>query len=208
MTRGLVARRVSTALALLPFALAAGCGAANVAELASGTSHVRSSVLSTQAVTSSARPEGCFLDTVLDRSPERPFVVTGLVTTVWSGMDRRGLRATDAEALAQLHDQACRAGAHAVFQIRTAVQDQWIPRATSGTTDAANVFSRTVVATAVMAVYVRRDGSVMPPPEAPRRVIRVPTQLELQEGAAADAADEASMAWGQGITDPWAVPAD
>lgn len=199
-------RAVVAACMLLLCSLATGCVAAsNVAELASGTSHVRSSVLATQSVVSTPRPEGCYLDLVLDRSPERPFVVLGQVTTVWTGMDRRGLRATDAEALTQLRDQACRAGAHAVFQVRTTVQDQWVPRRAA---DTANVFARTVVATAIMAVYVRRDGSLMPAAEQPRRVIRVPTSLELQEGAPVDAADEASMAWGQGIADPWAVPAD
>jgi hypothetical protein len=70
------------------------------------------------------------------------------------------------------------------------------------------VFARTVTATAIMAVYVRRDGTPMEAPVGARRVIRVPTPLELQVGVPSDTTDEAAMAWEQGITDPWAVPAD
>ena len=90
-----------------------------------------------------------------------------------------------------------------MFRVSSHFQDQWVP---TDPNDAAGrgFLARTIRSTALVGVYVARDGSVMAAPQSPRRVIRVPAVVE--EGARAEDPDE-GLTWDQGIENPWAVPA-
>lgn len=189
--------------------LSVGCASTtnNPLSLLRGEPHVLTSVNRTSNIEATPRTGSCYLDIVLDRSPERPFIVVGEATALWTGTDATALEATDQVVMGRLTSTACEAGGHVIFRMRSHYQDQWVPRSSSSGLRNRDVLVRTIRAVALVGVYVRRDGSLMQPPSGPRRVIRVPTPLERNQNETTGTADEAvDMAWDQGITDPWAVP--
>lgn len=200
-------------IAVLWCLLSTGCAATtttnNPLSLLRGEPHLLSSILSTGNFETPSRDGDCYLDIVLDRSPERPFIVVGEATALWTGTDAVALESTDRVVMDRLTGAACEAGGHVLFRMRSHYQDQWVPRSSSSGVRSRDVFVRTIRSIALVGVYVRRDGSLMPPPSGPRRVIRVPTPLDRTRRDPASSTDEAvDMAWDQGITDPWAVPVD
>jgi hypothetical protein len=163
-----------------------------------------SAFTATSAIEAPARPADCHLDLVLDRHPERPYVVLGRVSSSWVGRGRAAARTSEAEVMRHLARAACRAGAHVLFLVETSSQDHPSPQGRA-------YFVRSLRGTAVAAVYVRPSGRLEPPPTAPRSVIRVPGSLEGApmpvEPAPGEAGQGAEEVWDQGIRDPWAVPA-
>lgn len=185
-----------------------GCGATgtNPLRMLGGQPHVETALLSTHNIESPPRPDNCYVDMVLDRSPERPYVVLGRVTTLWTGTDRVGLAATEAVAVPHLRAQACRSGGHVVFQVRSHYQDEWVSRTTTRASNR-DLMVRTIRSTALVGVYVERNGRVLAAPTGPRRVIRVPTSVESMPSSLEDEQEEDPLTWDQGLADPWAVPA-
>jgi hypothetical protein len=188
------------AMVLLALALGAGCGAAPGPRALGARPQVTVATIPAPGVEAAARPERCYLDVVLDRSPERPYVLIGQVTAIWTGADRAALGTTAATVLPHLRRQACRAGGHVLYDIRSFYQDQWLEARGA----APRGFMRTIRMTGLVAAYVRRDGAFEPAPALPRSVIRVPAPVP--PSAPAPLAAE-PLAWDQGIADPWVVPA-
>ena len=197
--------RITLILVLSSSFSLAGCASTNnPLALLRGEAHVGSSMTPILSIEAPPRAADCHLDLVLDRSPERPYIVIGLVAAIWTGTDRQALNSNDSQIVPQLRARACQAGGHALFHVSTHYQDDWIPRTSSPRPPHRNALVRTIRGTALVAVYVRRNGSVMAPPERPRQVIRVPTRLERP--IAVGEGEEDSFEWDQGIVDPWAVP--
>ncbi len=181
-----------------------GCAATtSPTSLLRGRPAVRSHIISTSSVEPPVRPDDCYVDMVFDRNPVRPYVVIGRVSSSWVGTGEHGLDGSDRDVLDPLRAEACRAGGHVVFQYQSSYDDDWlsIPR---GESVSIMGFVRRIRSTALVAVYVTRDGSVMQAPSGARRVIRIPASLP-GEAEGPDASGH--PAWEQGITDPWAVPA-
>lgn len=157
------------------------------------------------ATTLAAQPRGesCVLDVVLDRHPERPYVVLGLVSANWVGRGRRALETSESVLLERLQRAACEAGAHVLFGLDTATEDHfWL----DGTRTR---FGRSLHGSAIVGVYVTPRGRVADPPTTSRPIIRVPARLESTSPAPPagdDTASEDVTTWEQGIADPWAVP--
>ncbi len=173
----------------------------NPLTLLHGGTHIESSMLQASGVEATQRTPECYLDVVLDRSPERPYVILGRATALRTEVGRAALTTTGADVLPHLRQEACRAGGHVLFQVRSHYQDQWI----SGVnTRQRRPFVRTVRMTGLVGVYVRRDGNAVAAPTSPRRVIRVPTQVDRTTTIEPE---DDGLTWDQGIADPWAVPA-
>ncbi len=187
----------------LPLLLLNGCVVASPLAQLRNNEHLETSFIPTRNIDATPRDENCHLDVVLDRSPERPYIVVGRATAIWTGIDRAAVTAAEDEVIPTLYNRACSAGGHVVFRVSSHFQDQWIhsPASQTGTRD---FMVRTIRATALVGVYVARDGSALAPPSGPRRIIRVPAVME--EGARSEDPDE-GLTWDQGIENPWAVPA-
>jgi hypothetical protein len=186
--------------------LVAGCtGSSNPLAMLRGRPPVQSEIITTSALEPPVRPDDCYLDMVFDRNPVRPYVVIGRVSTTWIGTDEQGLDAMESSAMTPLRSAACRAGGHVLFQYDATQRDQWVPRSGGGEAAPRGSFARAIHASALVAVYVSRDGSVLSPPSGAHRVIRVPAALT--PGPDAEAEGGIHPSWEPGITDPWAVPA-
>lgn len=201
--------RTRALCAILILAMSAvGCAATSpLTNLLRGQLAIRSGIVRTSSLEAQPRAEDCYLDLVFDRNPTRPYVVIGRVTASWVGTDQRALDALDEQVLAPLRVEACRAGGHALFLFESSFDDQWITHSgSSGETHHRGGYSRSIYAHALVAVYVRRDGSLMPAPTSAQRIIRIPSALPNEEEGRTE--DGIHPAWERGITDPWAVPAD
>ncbi len=158
-------------------------------------------------ITSQSRQDDCVLDVVLDRSPERPFVVLGMVSAARLSRSQQEGGETQSDIVPDLRVEACRAGGHVLFRVSATIEDHlWFDGARSR-------FARTVAGTGIVAVYVTPAGDELPPPRVTRDVIRVPTRLERHsapEPAPSSSTPDGGqrrLEWDQGISDPWAVPA-
>lgn len=197
---------LSTAALITLLITLGGCATTNnPLYLLRGQPHVATDLVSTMSTETQPRADDCYVDVVLDRSPERPYIVIGRATAVYTTTDRRALSTTDSNAIPHLRAEACRAGGHVLFDVASNYHDQWIPRTSSTTPSRRNLMVRSIHSTALVAVYVGRNGSVLAPPSGPRRVIRVPAQVEQGVGMVDEVEDD--LTWDQGIADPWAVPA-
>ena len=197
------------ALALLGAAAtlsaAGGCGARQgAADPAPAASWAVAHFTPTSSVDAPRREEGCHVDVILDRAPERPFVVLGRLSASWLGRGATGLEATEAELHPLLLRAACGAGAHVVFALETSSQDH------PNEHGERRRFARYLRGTAIAGAYVTPEGRVGAAPASTGRVIRIPERVERPGGSTEPSGEppgaEAGAVWEQSIRDPWAVP--
>ncbi len=142
-----------------------------------GSACVHTGFTATAGLQSKARADDCFIDVVLDGRPDRPYQVIGRITTTSSMPGIFALGENEEIALARMKREACRVGAHVIFNIGTDSQGHWGYRH----------YSRSTRGGATVAVYVSpSDGQVLNPPLGFRIVDRrrpLPAPVELVDKA-------------------------
>ncbi len=68
-----------------------GCGAGGATVRIGGPANVQVSMLTAPGLSVRPRSDDCYVDVVLDRSPERPYVVLGRLSVLWTGRGSRSV---------------------------------------------------------------------------------------------------------------------
>lgn len=129
--------------------------------VAAGAGCVHSGFQATTTMALAPRPEGCYLDVILDGVPPFAYVVIGRVTTDSTAPGLWGLSENSQVAMERMQEEACRAGAHGILQPNAQSQGSW-------TKDG---YSRSTTGAAVAFVYVDPSGRPLPPPRGPHVII-------------------------------------